>query len=69
LTLLPVCIIILPAAGTAAAAHFAHIDAVSYVTGVLGAFLAFQANRVKFVFDEDSLEVRVLLFLIRWLAD
>ncbi|KAL4856373.1 hypothetical protein ACK3TF_003177 [Chlorella vulgaris] len=45
--------------GTAAVAHFAHIDAVSYVTGALGAFLAFQANRVKFVFDEDSLEVLI----------
>lgn len=29
----------------------------SYVTGVLGAFLAFQANRVRFVFDEEALEV------------
>ncbi|KAI7843317.1 hypothetical protein COHA_003018 [Chlorella ohadii] len=45
--------------GTAAAAHFGHVDAVSWVTGVLGAFLAFQANRVKFVFDNDSLEVLV----------
>jgi hypothetical protein len=37
--------------------HFAHLDAVSWVTGVLGAFLAFQANRVRFLFDEDALEV------------
>lgn len=31
-------------AGTAAAAHFGHVDAVAWVTGVLGAFLAFQAS-------------------------
>ncbi len=31
-------------AGTAAAAHFGHVDAVSWVTGVLGAFLAFQVT-------------------------
>ncbi|PSC71883.1 DUF3119 family [Micractinium conductrix] len=45
--------------GTAAASHFAHVDAVSWVTGVLGAFLAFQANRVRFVFDDTSLEVLI----------
>ncbi|EFN53913.1 hypothetical protein CHLNCDRAFT_136114 [Chlorella variabilis] len=45
--------------GTAAAAHFAELDVVSYVTGVLGAFLAFQANRVRFVFDEEALEVLI----------
>lgn len=47
-------------AGAAAASHFAHVDAVSYVTGALGAFLAFQANRVRFVFDGEALEVRQL---------
>ncbi|KAL4440426.1 hypothetical protein ABPG75_003427 [Micractinium tetrahymenae] len=46
--------------GTAAAAHFAHLpDAASWVPGVLGAFLAFQANRVRFVFDDEALEVVV----------
>ncbi|PRW39141.1 hypothetical protein C2E21_7097 [Chlorella sorokiniana] len=45
--------------GTAAAAHFGHVDAVSWVTGILGAFLAFQANRVKFVFDDKALEVLI----------
>ncbi|CAL5220775.1 g2841 [Coccomyxa viridis] len=31
--------------------------ALAGLTGILGAFLAFQASRVKFVFDSDSLEV------------
>lgn len=51
---------LVPPAGTAAVSHFAELDAVSLVTGVLGAFLAFQANRVRFVFDEEALEVRRL---------
>jgi len=32
---------------------------VAAVTGILGAFLAFQASRVKFVFGPDALEVLV----------
>ncbi len=47
-----------PGSGVAGASHLAHVDALSYVTGVLGAFLAFQASRVQFVFDDEALEVR-----------
>lgn len=43
--------------GTAGAAHFAGNDVLAGVAGVLGAFLAFQATRVRFVFDADALEV------------
>lgn len=45
--------------GVAGASHLADVDAISYVTGILGAFLAFQASRVKFVFDDEALEVVV----------
>ena len=34
-------------------------DVLAGVFGVLGAFLAFQASRVKFVFEDDALEVVV----------
>jgi hypothetical protein len=34
-------------------------DVLAGICGVLGAFLAVQASRVKFVFDKDSLEVVV----------
>lgn len=43
--------------GTAGVAHLAEVDSVAWVAGVLGAFLAFQAGRVKFVFDDEALEV------------
>jgi hypothetical protein len=43
--------------GTAGAAHLAGNDATAGVAGVLGAFLAFQATRVRFVFEDDALEV------------
>lgn len=33
------------------------------ITGVLGVFLAIQASRVQFVFDDEALEVR------GWLAE
>ena len=45
-------------AGVAGAAHLGHVDPLAWGAGVLGAFLAFQAGRVKFVFDDDALEVR-----------
>jgi hypothetical protein len=44
-------------AAIAAAAHFAGADAAAIPAGVLGAFLAIQASRVKFVFDDEALEV------------
>ena len=46
--------------GGAGLAHFGlGNDAVAGVAGVLGAFLAVQATRVKFIFDDSSLEVLV----------
>eukprot|EP00887_Chlorella_sp_A99_P007049 scaffold2.g7049.t1 len=41
----------------AGAAHLAEVNSVAAVAGVLGAFLAFQAGRVSFVFDDQALEV------------
>lgn len=52
------CALTLPRAGTAGLSHFAGSDAVAAVTGILGAFLAVQASRVRFVFDDEALEVR-----------
>lgn len=47
-------------AGAAAISHFGFSnDVAAGICGVLGAFLAFQASRVKFVFDKDALEVVV----------
>ena len=46
--------------GGAALSHIAFSnDGLAGVFGVLGAFLAFQASRVKFVFEDDALEVVV----------
>lgn len=46
--------------GGAGASHVAFSnDVLAGLLGVLGAFLAFQASRVKFVFDDDALEVVV----------
>ncbi|GAB4814022.1 hypothetical protein N2152v2_001068 [Parachlorella kessleri] len=45
--------------GIAGASHLANVDAVSWLAGILGAFLAFQASRVQFVFDDEALEVVV----------
>ena len=38
------------------------------MTGILGAFLAFQASRVRFVFDDEGLEVGGSLWLFVALA-
>ena len=46
-----------PRTGATAAAHFGGVDGVAAVTGVLGAFLAIQATRVRFVFDDEALQV------------
>lgn len=46
-------------AGIAGASHFAHVDGLSVAAGVLGVFLAVQASRVQFVFDDEALEVGV----------
>lgn len=43
--------------GTAGVAHFAGNDVAAGIAGILGAFLAVQATRVKFVFEDDALEV------------
>lgn len=46
--------------GLSALSHFGFSnDVLAGICGVLGAFLAVQASRVKFVFDKDSLEVVV----------
>ncbi len=45
-------------AGLAVLSHVAlSNDGIAGVCAVLGAFLAFQASRVKFVFDDEALEV------------
>jgi hypothetical protein len=45
-------------AGTAALSHFGFSnDVFAGICAVLGAFLGFQASRVKFVFEADALEV------------
>ncbi len=48
-------------ASLAGLAVFSHVtlsnDGIAGVCAVLGAFLAFQASRVKFVFDDEALEV------------
>lgn len=44
--------------GTAGASHFLlGNDIAAGITGVLGAFLAIQASRVKFIFEDEYLEV------------
>jgi hypothetical protein len=43
--------------GTAGVAHLAGNDVAAGIAGVLGAFLAVQASRVRFVFEDDALEV------------
>jgi hypothetical protein len=43
---------------TAGLSHFAaQSDILAGLTGILGVFLAIQASRVKFVFDDEALEV------------
>lgn len=44
--------------GTAGLSHFLfQNDILAGITGVFGAFLAIQTSRVKFVFDDEALEV------------
>lgn len=42
---------------TAGASHFAGADVPAAISGILGAFLAIQASRVRFIFDDEALEV------------
>jgi hypothetical protein len=43
--------------GTAGVSHFLGNDIAAGITGILGAFLTIQASRVKFVFEDEYLEV------------
>lgn len=44
--------------GSAALSHFGFSNEIlAGLTGVLGVFLAIQASRVKFIFDDEALEV------------
>lgn len=42
-------------AGITALAYVADVKVLAAITGILGVFLAIQASRVKFVFDDEAL--------------